>query len=159
MTYRVEIARPGENEALAEPTVRDAQAGYTLLELLVVLAILGLLVGLVAPQVMGLLGSSKHKVAEQSITRLGSILDTYRLDVGSYPTTEQGLGALLAAPPGATGWSGPYVKGAQVPVDPWGRPFQYRSPSQRPGQDYDLYSLGSNGTPGGTGEAEAIYNH
>jgi general secretion pathway protein G len=148
---------------IAPSPVRDAdtnvdQGGYTLLELLVVLAILGLLIGLVAPQVMSLLGSSKHKIAEQSIARLGNILDIYRLDVGSYPTSEQGLAALVKQPPGIAGWNGPYVKGEQVPPDPWGRPFQYRSPSQRPGHAFDLYSLGSDGSPGGSGEAEDIYN-
>jgi general secretion pathway protein G len=138
---------------------RHGEAGYTLLELLVVLAILGLLIGLVAPQVMNLLGSSKQKVADQSISRIATILDMYRLDTGTYPTTEQGLGALIANPTGVAGWNGPYVKGDQVPNDPWSRPFQYRNPSQRPGQSYDLFSLGSDGAPGGTGEAADVINH
>lgn len=151
-------SRRGDTDGEAAPARPNADAGYTLLELLVVLAILGLLVGLVAPQVMNLLGSSKEKIAQQSVVRLGNILDMYRLDVGGYPTTEQGLEALLKQPAGADGWAGPYVKGDQVPQDPWGRPFQYRAPSQRPGHDYDLFSLGSDGAPGGNGEAADVYN-
>lgn len=138
--------------------VRDPQAGYTLLELLVVLAILGLLVGFVAPQVMGLLGNSKQKVTEQSIVRLKTVLDMYRLDSGTYPTTEQGLAALLRQPAGLVRWSGPYLDTQDLPLDPWGRPFQYRNPSQRPGRPYDLYSLGADGTPGGEGEAADVIN-
>jgi general secretion pathway protein G len=137
----------------------DPQSGFTLLELLVVLAILGLLISLVAPAVLNQFGSAKHKVAEQSIGRLTGILDLYRLDIGSYPTTEQGLQALMTKPPGVTGWNGPYTKGDNALVDPWGRPYQYRNPSQRPGLDYDLFTLGSDGKPGGEGEAADIYNH
>ena len=143
---------------LSDQRRATAQQGYTLLELLVVLAILGLLVGFVAPQVMSLLGSSKQKVTEQSVTRLGAILDMYRLDIGGFPTTEQGLIALVRPPAGVARWAGPYLKGDDAPLDPWGRPFQYRSPSQRQGHDYDLYSLGADGTPGGTGEAADIFN-
>lgn len=134
------------------------ERGFTLLELLVVLAILGLLIGLVAPQAIRLLGSSKMKIAGQSIQRIEGILDIYRLDVGSYPTTEQGLDALIRQPPGVPNWNGPYVKGDQVPLDPWGHPFQYRNPSQRPGHDYDLFSLGPSGQAGGIGENAEIYN-
>jgi general secretion pathway protein G len=137
---------------------RRADRGFTLLELLVVLAILGLLIGLVAPAMLHQLGSAKEKIAFQSIERLASILDMYKLDVGSYPTTEQGLQSLIARPPGVPRWNGPYLKGAQPPQDPWGRPFVYHNPSQRPGHDYDLYSLGSSGQPGGTGDSAMIYN-
>src|SRR5205085_3770125 len=128
---------------------RRDQRGFTLLELLVVLAILGLLIGLVAPAALRQLGSAKEKIAHQSIERLASVLDMYKLDVGSYPTTDQGLQALISPPPGVSRWSGPYVKGDKVPEDPWGRPFLYRSPSQRPGHEFDLYSLGPTGQPGG----------
>ena len=132
------------------------QRGFTLLELLVVLAILGLLVGLVAPAALHQLSSAKDKIAHQSIERLASVLDMYKLDVGSYPTTDQGLQALITSPPGVPRWNGPYLKGAKIPDDPWGRPLQYQSPSQRPGHDYDLYSLGPTGQPGNT--QATIYN-
>src|SRR2546421_7416864 len=104
-------------------TARGTERGFTLLELLVVLAILGLLIGLVAPAALRQLGSAKEKIAHQSIERLASVLDIYKLDVGTYPTTDQGLQALITKPQGATRWSGPYVKGDKVPEDPWGRPF------------------------------------
>ncbi|MBV8888690.1 MAG: type II secretion system major pseudopilin GspG [Alphaproteobacteria bacterium] len=133
------------------------EAGFTLLELLVVLAILGFLVALVAPAALRQLGSAKEKIAHQSIERLAGILDIYKLDVGTYPTTEQGLQALVTPPQGVPHWSGPYLKGTKVPEDPWGHPFMYRSPSQRPGHDYDLYSLGPTGEAGKGSEA-VIYN-
>ena len=136
----------------------NEQRGFTLLELLVVLAILGLLIGLVAPAALRQLGSAKEKIAHQSIERLASVLDIYKLDIGSYPTTEQGLQSLITRPPGVARWSGPYVKGEKVPEDPWGHPFHYRSPSQRPGHEYDLYSLGPDGQAAGKGDAAAIYN-
>ena len=135
----------------------DRQRGFTLLELLVVLAIIGLLVGLVAPAALHQLGSAKEKIAHQSIERLSSVLDMYKLDIGAYPTTEQGLQALISRPQGLSRWDGPYLKGSKLPDDPWGRPFQYRIPSQRPGHEFDLYSLGPTGQTGGAG-AESIYN-
>ncbi len=134
------------------------QGGFTLLELLVVLAILGLLVAFVAPAALRQLGSAKHKVAEQSITRIVGILDLYRLDVGSYPNTEQGLAALATRPDGVTGWNGPYVKDSGELRDPWSRPYIYRSPSQRPNENFDLMSLGADGKPGGEGEDADIIN-
>jgi len=124
---------------------RAREAGFTLLELLVVIAILGLLIGLVAPAALRQLGSAKSSVAHQSIERLSSVLDLYSLDVGSYPTTEQGLQALVSKPANVASWNGPYLKGEQVPVDPWNRPYQYRNPSQRPKHPYDLCSTGPNG--------------
>jgi general secretion pathway protein G len=148
-----EAKKPGDTPA------RRSQAGFTLIELLVVLAILGLLIGLVAPAALRQLGSAKDKIAHQSIERLASVLDIYKLDVGSYPTTDQGLQALVARPQGVPQWSGPYLKGDKLPEDPWGHPFVYRSPSQRPGHEFDLYSLGPTGQSGGSGEASAIYNN
>src|SRR5262249_30411755 len=112
---------------------RPDEDGFTLIELLVVLAILGLLVGFVGPALIRQLGSAKHRVAEQSVERISGILDFYKLDVGAYPTTDQGLDALNAGPVGAPGWNGPYLKDKSGIVDPWGRPFGYRSPSTRSG--------------------------
>jgi general secretion pathway protein G len=137
---------------------RRSDRGFTLLELLVVLAILGLLVGLVAPAALRQLGSAKEKIAHQSIERLATVLDMFKLDVGRYPTTEQGLQALITPPTGVSRWSGPYLKGDKLPEDPWGHPFVYRSPSQRPNHEFDLYSLGPNGQAAGPGDASAIYN-
>jgi general secretion pathway protein G len=123
-----------------QPARRDA--GFTLLELLVVIAILGLLIGLVAPAAMRQLGFARGSVARQSIDRLGAVLDLYKLDVGSYPSTAQGLQALVQRPAGATVWNGPYLNGGILTPDPWSRPWQYRAPSSRAGHDYDLCSEG-----------------
>ncbi len=133
-----------------------AQAGFTLLEILVVIAILGLLIGLVAPAALRQLGSARASVARQSIERLGGILDMYKLDTGSYPSTEQGLQALVSKPSDIAGWNGPYVRGEGLPVDAWSHPYVYRSPSTRTGHDYDLCSLGPNGSSGG--ESNMICN-
>jgi general secretion pathway protein G len=141
----------------SDPRCRREE-GFTLLELLVVLAILGLLIGLVAPALLHQLGSAKEKIAAQSIERLSGVLDMYKLDIGTYPTTEQGLQGLITQPSGVTRWNGPYLKGNSVPEDPWGHPFLYRFPSERPGHDYDLYSLGPTGRPGGAGNDAPIYN-
>lgn len=133
-----------------------AERGFTLLELLVVLAILGLLIGLVAPAVMRQFGSAKEKIAQQSVERLATILDMYKLDIGNYPTTDQGLQALLTQPQGVAHWDGPYLKGDKLPEDPWGHPFVYHSPSERPGHEFDLYSLGPTGQATGPQDASAI---
>ena len=127
---------------------RRNDSGFTLLELLVVIAILGLLIGLVAPAALRQLGGARVSVAKQSIERIGSVLDMYKLDVGSYPSSDQGLRALVEQPAGVSTWSGPYVKGA-VPVDPWNHPYVYRAPSARAGRDFDLCSEGPSGTGGG----------
>jgi general secretion pathway protein G len=134
------------------------QQGFTLLELLVVLAILGLLIGLVAPAALRQLGSAKEKIAHQSIERIAGVLDIYKLDVGTYPTSEQGLQALITRPSGVAHWNGPYLKGEKVPEDPWGRPFVYRNPSQRPGREYDLLSLGPTGQPSASADSGSIVN-
>src|SRR5262245_27716814 len=137
---------------------RERERGFTLMELLVVLAILGLLIGFVGPAMIRQLGSAKHKVAEQTAERLAGIVDLYRLDVGSYPSTDQGLGALNENPAGVIGWSGPYLKDPQGLLDPWGRAFSYRSPSTRPGHAFDISSLGADGRPGGEGEDADVMN-
>lgn len=137
---------------------RKGVQGFTLIELMVVIAILGLLVALVAPAVMHQLGSAKHKIADQSVARVAGILDMYRLDVGNYPTTDQGLQALTARPGGVAGWNGPYMKDQDGILDPWGRPYQYRNPSQRPDHSFDIISLGADGKPGGDGEDADIVN-
>lgn len=127
--------------------------GFTLLELLVVMVIIGLLAAYVAPRYFGQVGKSEVRSAQAQVAALRSALDTYRLDVGQYPTTEQGLKALLQRPPGSTRWSGPYMQKA-IPPDPWGRPYQYRSPGEH--GDFDLFSFGRDGQVGGSDEAADI---
>lgn len=137
----------------------ESQAGYTLLELLVVIVILGLLIGLVAPALLGQLGRAKTSIAAQSVEQIGTILDLYKLDIGSYPTTDQGLGALISDPAGVGNWHGPYLKQNQIPLDPWGHPFSYASPSSRPGLDYDLCSSGPDHVTAAPGGPGTICNH
>ncbi len=127
--------------------------GFTLLELLVVMVIIGLLASIVAPQYFAQIGKSNAKVARAQIESFGQALDQYRLDVGRYPSSEQGLAALRAAPTNEAKWRGPYLK-RDVPNDPWGTPYQYRSPGQH--GEYDLLSLGSDAQPGGDGEASDV---
>jgi len=135
--------------------VQLRQAGFTLLELLIVLVILGLLIGYVAPNYFKQEDKSKVKAARAQIKALEEALDQYRLDVGRYPSTEQGLSALTAQPQGESRWQGPYLKKA-VPADPWGNPYQYRSPGEH--GEVDLYSFGKDGQPGGTDLAADITN-
>lgn len=129
---------------------RRSKLGFSLIELLVVLVILGLLAGLVGPQIMRYVGDSKTDTARLQIQDFSAALDLYRLDVGRYPTTEQGLQALVEEPSGVTGWSGPYLRRREVPKDPWDREYHYRSPGER--EDYEIVSFGANGEPGGEGE-------
>ncbi|HJW01670.1 MAG TPA: type II secretion system major pseudopilin GspG [Azospira sp.] len=135
--------------------VRCQPRGFTLLELLVVVAIIGLLAGYVGPKYFGQIGKSEIKVAKAQIDGLEKALDQYRLDVGRYPTTEQGLNALVTAPAGVTRWQGPYLKKG-VPVDPWGTPYVYKAPGSH--GDVDIMSYGKDGAPGGTGENADITN-
>jgi general secretion pathway protein G len=129
--------------------------GFTLLELLVVMVIIGLLAGYVAPRYFGQIGKSEAKVAKAQLDSLEKALDQYRLDTGHYPSTEIGLTALVTKPASEPKWSGPYLKKA-VPLDPWGRAYQYKSPGDH--GDFDLISYGKDGQPGGAGEAEDIKN-
>ena len=133
---------------------RRSRAGFTLIELLVVLVILGLLAGLVGPQVMKYVGSSKTKTARLQVEDLAAALDMYRLEVGRYPTTEEGLEALVASPPGVSNWNGPYLKKKRVPADPWGNPYQFRSPGEN--GPFDVYSLGADNAAGGEGENQDV---
>lgn len=137
------------------PPRRRREAGFTLLEILVVVAILGLLIGLVAPAALRQLGGARVSVAKQAIERLGSVLDMYKLDVGAYPTTQQGLQALMEKPTGVSIWNGPYVKGDKAPLDPWNRAYTYRFPSTRQNRDYDLCS-GGPGNASGEPSAEGM---
>jgi general secretion pathway protein G len=129
--------------------------GFTLLELLVVLVIIGLLVGYVGPRYFSQVGKSEVKAARAQIKALEDSLDQYRLDVGHYPSAEQGLAALNTAPAGESRWQGPYLKKA-VPKDPWGNPYQYRYPGEH--GEVDLFSFGKDGQPGGDDEAADIVN-
>lgn len=128
--------------------------GFTLLELLVVIVIIGLLAGLVAPRYFDQVSKSNTKVAKAQINALEKALDQYRLDVGSYPSTELGMAALNTKPQDTDKWAGPYLKKA-VPLDPWGARYVYKSPGDH-GTEYDLSSLGSDGQVGGTGEAADV---
>lgn len=127
--------------------------GFSLLELLVVLVIIGLLVGIVGPKLFNKLGKSKIDTARAQIDALSKSLDHYRLDIGRYPTTEQGLSALFERPANEAKWDGPYLAKA-VPPDPWGKPYVYKQPGEH--GEYDLLSLGSDGQAGGSGEAADV---
>jgi len=129
-------------------------SGFTLLELLVVLVILGLLASLVGPQVLKQVGSSKTKAAALQINEFSTALDLFNLEVGRYPTSQEGLDALISKPANARYWNGPYLTKSQIRDDPWGNPYRYRSPGEHGA--YDLYSLGADGSEGGSGDAADI---
>jgi general secretion pathway protein G len=128
--------------------------GFTLIELLVVLVILGLLAGLVGPQVLRHLGGAKSDTAQLQISELGAGLDLFHLEVGRYPSSSEGLEALVESPPSAQNWHGPYLKKRQVPKDPWGNEYHYRFPGEN--GPYDLYSYGADNTEGGEGDNRDI---
>lgn len=125
------------------------RAGFTLVEMLVVLAIIGSIVGLVGPRVLNYLSESKVKTAQIQIENIASALDLFYLDAGRYPSSEEGLGALVQRPASVSSWSGPYLKSNGLPKDPWGHPYIYRSPGQNGA--YDVGSLGPEGKEGGNG--------
>jgi general secretion pathway protein G len=133
---------------------RRRTRGFTLIELLVVLVILGLLAGLVGPRVLKYLGGAKTDTAALQIDELGAGLDLFHLEVGRYPTTDEGLVALSEKPPGTDNWNGPYLKKKDIPDDPWGNAYRYRYPGEN--GDYDLYSLGRDNADGGEGEDEDV---
>lgn len=129
-------------------------AGFTLIELLVVLMILGLLAGLVGPRVLKQLGGAKSNTAQLQIAEFSSGLDLFHLEVGRYPTTEEGLAALVSEPAGVANWNGPYLKKNNIPSDPWGQVYHYRYPGES--NDFDLFSLGRDNIDGGDHEDKDI---
>ena len=131
------------------------QRGFTLLELLVVMVIIGLLAGYVGPRFFSQIGKSEVNTAKAQIDAFEKGLDQYRLDLGRYPSSEQGLQALMAAPAGESRWQGPYLRKA-VPADPWGNPYRYRHPGEH--GEYDIFSYGADGQPGGEGTNADITN-
>jgi general secretion pathway protein G len=133
---------------------RFGERGFTLIELLIVMVILGMLAALVAPRMLGKVGKSRVKAAKAQIEMLSTALDAFKLDTRRYPTTEEGLEALVKAPPDTEGWDGPYLKKEEIPKDPWGRPYVYRCPGEH--GDYDIISYGDDGQPGGEEEKADI---
>jgi general secretion pathway protein G len=134
---------------------RAGCAGFTLLELMVVMVIIGMLAAYVAPRYFAQVGKSETKLARAQIDALEKALDQYRADTGHYPSSEQGLAALMKRPGNEPKWAGPYMK-REVPADPWGRPYLYRQPGEH--GEIDLSSLGSDGRPGGSGDASDVQN-
>lgn len=135
--------------------LRKPRSGFTLLELLIVVVIIGMLAAYVGPKYFSQLGKSERTIAKAQIDALEKALDTYRLDIGRYPTTEEGLVALVVRPGASAQWNGPYLK-KEIPVDPWGHAYQYRSPGTT--SEVEIRSLGKDGQPGGSGENADITN-
>ena len=133
---------------------KNKSAGFTLIELLVVLVILGMIAGLVGPQIMKQLGTAKSGTAKLQIEDLGAGLDLFYLDNARYPSTQEGMNALIEKPSGFDNWNGPYLKKKKVPKDPWSNDYQYQSPGQN--GEYDLYSYGADSQPGGDGKNKDI---
>jgi general secretion pathway protein G len=140
--------------ARRQRSARTAERGFTLVEILVVITIIGLIMGLVGPRVLNYLGDSKVKAAKIQIESLASAIELFYLDTGQYPSSSQGLNSLLVRPGNTTGWNGPYLKGNGMPADPWGKPFVYRAPGQHGA--YDVVSYGADGREGGAGAAADI---
>jgi general secretion pathway protein G len=133
---------------------RCSECGFTLVEILVVITIIGLIMALVGPRVLNYLSESKVKTARIQIQSFASALDLFYLDAGRYPSSAEGLGALVQPVGGVAAWNGPYLKGGNVPSDPWGKAYVYRSPGEHGA--YDVVSLGSDGQEGGSGTAADI---
>jgi general secretion pathway protein G len=138
----------------AAAALRSGEAGFTLVEILVVITIIGLIMAIVGPRVLNYLGESKVKAAKIQIESFSSAIDLYYLDMGRYPAAGDGLAALVQRPGNAQEWNGPYLKGGAVPNDPWGHPYVYRSPVER--APYEIVSYGADGQEGGTGTAADI---
>jgi len=135
---------------LSKSSGDEARSGFTLMEMLVVLVLMGLIAAVAVPQVMKLMGSAKHKAAKIQLETLSQSLTNYQVDIGAYPTTQQGLAILWTNPKTMPDWNGPYVRRQQQLVDPWGHEFIYRSPGKA--APYDLITLGADGVVGGTGD-------
>lgn len=135
----------------------EREAGFTLLELLVVLAILGLLAAIVGPQVIKYLDNSRSQSARIQAKNVAAAINLFKLDAGRLPTQEEGVQALIKQPPNLPSWNGPYLPEQTAVIDPWGRPYLLRIPGEH--GDVDVYSLGSDGQPGGTGEAKDVGNY
>lgn len=140
----------------ARRRARQAQQGFTLIEILVVITIIGIIMALVGPRVLNYLSESKVKAAKIQITSLTNALDLYFMDTGRYPSTAEGLGALMQPSGGAEGWNGPYLKGKTVPNDPWGHPYAYHAPGGN--GPYEILSFGADGQEGGTGASADLSN-
>jgi len=136
-----------------EQVNRRKERGFTIMELVVVIIIIGLLAAFVAPKFFGKVSEAKLKSAKAQIELFGTALDALRLDVGRYPTSDEGLRALREKPSGMESWKGPYLP-KEIPMDPWGKPYVYKSPGEH--GDYDLISYGLDGAPGGEGENEDV---
>jgi general secretion pathway protein G len=133
---------------------RDGEQGFTLVEMLVVIAIIGLIMGLIGPRVLNYLSESKVKAAKIQMQSFASALDLFNLDAGRYPSSSEGLDALVHRAPGIAAWNGPYLKGGNVPMDPWGHSYIYRAPGEHGA--FDIVSLGADGAEGGSGVAADI---
>lgn len=145
-----------QGRILPAASITSGEAGYTLVELLVVLVILVLLATFVTPRVIGYLSSSRTKAARIQIQSLSTVVEAFATDVGRYPTTDEGLDALVKRPAALSQWHGPYINADTVPLDPWDRPYFYRSPGKK--KSFDIYSLGQDGKEGGDGEDADVSN-
>jgi general secretion pathway protein G len=146
--------RSGNGVAREKGRAHGSEAGFTLVEMLVVIAIIGLIMGLIGPRVLNYLSESKVKAAKIQIQSFASALDLFYLDAGRFPSTSEGLAALVRQTPGVAAWNGPYLKGGTVPSDPWNHSYLYRSPGER--GPYDIMSYGADGQEGGSGNAADV---